>query len=96
VGRALALAYLSHAAVDDDRGDVLAALAAAASRHARAAALDAVAIAFTARNPLLTATARRFRHRSYPSVLAIANWPDGTACLRSLDGRLAHPEVAVL
>lgn len=96
VGQPLAFAYLSHAAVDDDRDDVMTALVTAACRHARAAGLDHVAIAFTARNALLGAIARRFRHRAYVSVLAVANWPDGDEHLRSLDGRLPHPELAVL
>jgi hypothetical protein len=96
IGQPLAFGYLSHAAVDDDRDEVIAALATAACRHARAAGLHDVAIAFTARNPLLGAIARRFHHRSFVSVLAVANWPDGDERLRSLDGRLPHPEVAVL
>jgi hypothetical protein len=96
VGQPLAFAYLSHAAVDDDRDDVMAALAAAACRQARTAGLDDVAIAVTAGHPLLGAIARGFRHRAYFRVLAVANWPDGDARLRSLDGRLPQPEVAVL
>jgi hypothetical protein len=96
VGQPLALGYLSHAAVDNDRDAVMIALVTAACRHARAAGLDDVAIAFSAGNPLLSAIARHFRHRPFVSVLAIANWPDGDERLRSLDGRLPHPEVAVL
>jgi hypothetical protein len=96
VGQLLAFAYLSHAAVDDDRDDILAALATAACRHARVAGLDDVAIAFSARNPLLGAISSRFRHRAFVSVLAVANWPDGDERLRSLDGRVPYPEVAVL
>ena len=45
-------------------------------------------------NPLLKAIARRFRHRSFVSVLAVANWPDGDERLRALDGRLSHPDGA--
>jgi hypothetical protein len=96
VGESLALAYLSHAAVDDDRVDILTALANAACGDARAAGLDQVAIAFAAGNPLLEAVGRCFRHRKFVSILAVANWPDGDERLRSLDGRLPHPEVAVL
>ena len=96
VGEPLALGYLSHAAVDADDDQVLAALMTAACQHGRAAGLDNVAIAFAARNPQLEAIARRFRHRAFVSVLAVANWPDGDHRLRLLDGRLPHPEVAVL
>jgi hypothetical protein len=96
VGRPLALAYLSHAAADYDRGVVMGALVTAACRHARAAGLDYAAIAFASRHPLLEPIARRFRHRAYRSVIAVAYWPDGDAHVRSLDGRVIQPEVAVL
>ena len=96
VGRALQFAYLSHAAVDDDRPDVLTALIAAACRRAHDARLDYVVTAFAARNPLLDAIARRFRHRELTSILAVAHWPDGHDLASSLDGRIPQPEVATL
>jgi hypothetical protein len=95
-GRTLQFAYLSHAAVDEDRPDVLTALIAAACRHAHEAGLDYVLTAFAVRNPLCEAVASRFRHREFASVLYVAYWSDGDDFAHSLDGRIFQPEVAVL
>jgi hypothetical protein len=95
-GAPLPFAYLSHAAVDDDRAEVFAALATAQCRRARAAGLGHVVAAFVRAHPFHDAIARGFRHRAYDSVLYGAAWADGEAHLAALDRRIPQPEVAVL
>ena len=96
VGTAMPFGYLSHIAVDEDREDVFAALVAEQCRRASAAGLSYVVAAFVGRHPFFTAIARQWRHRAYDSVLYIAAWSAADAIVRSLDGRILQPEVAVL
>jgi Acetyltransferase (GNAT) family len=90
-GHPLAHAYVSHVAVDGDEPRVFAALLAAARREARARGLAYVVTGFAAGHPLLPVAARGARR--YESVLYTVHWDGGTP---SFDGRLAHPEVALL
>jgi hypothetical protein len=92
LGEPLAQAHLSHVAVDGDDAGVLAALLAAAVGEARRAGLDYLTTGFAARHPLAEVVRRRHRPREYTSVLYAVHWGDPPA----LDGRLPHPEVAVL
>ena len=95
VGRRLEFAYLSHLAVDDDDADVAVALIAAARRRLPPD-IDCVATGVADDSPLLTAFRRAFRHREYHSLLYLAFWPDGECLAKTLDGRVPHPEVAIL
>ena len=88
--------YLSHAAVDDDRADVFAALVAEQRRRARVDGADHVVAGFPAEHPFHTVLARRFRSRTYDSVIYLAAWEDATRRRDELDGRVLQPEVAVL
>lgn len=95
VGRRLEFAYLSHLTVDDDNAEVAAALVAAA-RCRLAPEVDYVVTGIADGNPLLAAFRRIFRHREYRSLLYLAYWPDGERVVQMLDGRIPHPEVAIL
>jgi hypothetical protein len=96
VGEPLDFAYLSHLAVDEDRADVLERLVTAACRQSRDAGLSYVVLAFAASNPMLRVVRERFVHRKYVSVLYVGRWPEGERTAARLDGRIPHPEVAVL
>jgi hypothetical protein len=92
VGQPLAQVYLSHVAIDEDNPHVLAALLAAAMNDARRTGLDHAAIGFAARHPLSEVVRRFDRCREYVSVLYTVHWDNPPA----LDGRIPHPEVALL
>jgi len=92
VGEPLAHAHLSHVAVDDDDPQVLAALLAAAMEGARRDKLDCVTIGSAARHPLSEVVRRCYRCREYVSILYAVHWDQPP----TLDGRIPHPEVAVL
>jgi hypothetical protein len=96
VGQPFRLAYLSHAAVDMDRGDVLTALMTSACQKARARRLEFVAIGFDDRHPFCQLVARQFPHRIYRSVPHVACWTDGEPDARAITNALIQPEVAVL
>ena len=95
IGRALEFVYLSHVAIDDDRPEVIAALVSEA-RARLAPDVRYMVTAFSERSPLLAAISRLALHRAYRSVLYLACWPDGRQLVESIDGRLPHPEVAIL
>jgi hypothetical protein len=96
LGKPLALAYLSHIAVDGDDPEVLCALIEAARREAARDHLDYVAMGLAASNPMLSAVTSRFRPRCYSSMLYLAHWEDGLQAVASVDGRTPHVEVATL
>lgn len=92
VGEPLAQAHLSHVAVDDDNPHVLAALLAAAMGDARRIELDYLTIGFAVRHPLCEVVRRSYRCREYLSGLYAVHWDEPLA----IDGRIPHPEVALL
>lgn len=94
-GSTLALAYLSHLAVDGDREDVALALVSSALALARRRGLDYAALALAEGNPLLPAVARSFPARRLVSVLYLVQ-PRGAAATVTLDNRPLHVEVATL
>jgi len=94
VGEILALGFLSHIAVDDDRADVFAALVAAQCRRARGRGLAHVVAGFVPRHPFHAVLGGLGGARPYDSTLYLAGWDDGGA--PALDGRIAQPEVALL
>jgi hypothetical protein len=96
IGAALRCAFLSHAAVDEDRADVFLALVDEQRRRAAADGARHVVTAFAAGHPFHAALTRAVRSRTYDSVLYLSGWDDADRIVRSLDGRLFQPEVAVL
>jgi hypothetical protein len=96
VGRPLELAYLSHIAVDKDDPGVFAALVATQLQRGRKRGADYLVTGFPDQHPFQAVVRRRWAHRAYRSVIYSGYWPDGEAFVRSLDGRPAQPEVAIL
>ncbi|NND48477.1 MAG: hypothetical protein HKN55_12555 [Woeseiaceae bacterium] len=95
-GARLESAFLSHAAIAPDDEEALVALIAAASREALRRGIDYVMIAFADRNPLAKIVRKRFPCHSYVSMIYVVYWEDGAAAAAELDGRLPHPEMAIL
>jgi hypothetical protein len=95
-GTRLESAFLSHIAVNPDDGETLEALIVAACREASRRGLDYVMLAFAARNPLAGLIRKRFPCHNYPSMIYVVYWEDGAAAAGQLDGRIPHPEVAIL
>jgi len=89
-GRPLALGFLSHVAIDDDRADVLLALVAAARRVAAERGLRYLSLGFAARHPLTDAVRRAIHARELGSVLYLVGPP------ADLDDRVPHVEAATL
>ena len=96
VGSPLSFAFLSHLAADEEHADGFVHLVDAALATARQKGVQYLVLGLAARHPLAAVIARRFRHRRYVSQLYLAHWPDGDGFVRWLDGRVPHPEVAVL
>jgi len=95
-GAYLESAFLSHAAVEPDDPDTLVALIRQACWHALERGLDYVMIAFAERNPLSAVIRKRFLCHSYVSMIYVVYWEDGASEASKLDGRLPHPEMAIL
>lgn len=95
-GQPMRTAFLSHVAVDGDDGAILGTLLAAALQEAARTDLDSLALGFAERDPLGRAVTAGFACRRYASVLYTVHWEDGAAAVARLDGRIPHPEVAIL
>ncbi len=91
-GEPIALAHLAPLAVDGDEPRVLVALLRAALGAARAAGLEFLSVGFAARHPLAGVARRSCPGREYASTLYAVEWGGPAA----FDGRIAHPEVALL
>ena len=95
-GAKLESAFLSHMAVAPDDPDTLVALIREACCHALERGLDYVMIAVAERNPLSAVIRKRFPCHSYVSMVYVVYWDDGESEASKLDGRLPHPEMAIL
>jgi hypothetical protein len=95
-GTRLESAMLSHVAVEADDGDTLDALIRQACRQALERRLDYVMISFAERHPLSAVVQKRFPCYCYVSMIYVVYWEDGKAAADRLDGRMPHPEVAIL
>jgi hypothetical protein len=94
-GATVAMAYLSHVAVDGDDPETFLALVARARRIARARGVDWLVTGFVAGHPLLGPLLRAARPRTYRAILYAVGWaPDAPP--PALDGRRLHVEVATL
>ena len=92
VGEPIAFAHLAPLAVDDDEPAVLVALLRAALAAARDAGLEFLSVGLATRHPLVDVVRRACPGREYASTLYAVEWGDPAA----FDGRIAHPEVALL
>ena len=93
-GSTLNLAYLSHAAADGDRLELLLPLIKAARAWAAGTDIDYLVMGFAVANPLLDAVRRRFGGRSLNSVLYLVG--PASMSLHGLDRRIPHVECATL
>ena len=89
-------AYISHVAMDNDDPEVFAALFRTAYGRARRRKLTCVIAGFAARHPFLAALRRDYAAWTYASQLYTVHWPDAGGAAVVPDGRMPHPEVAVL
>lgn len=98
VGEALAIAFLSHIAVENDEPEFLLPLVSAARRLGRDRDLSGLVIGLSHRNRMTSPLKRAYRHRLYGSTLFAVQWPDRESidAVAGLDGRVTHPELAVL
>ena len=95
-GSALALAFLSHLAVDADRPETAVALIAAARARAAARGVELLSLGLARGNPMLPAVRRAFPARELVSVLYLVHRPEAAPAIGALGGRCPHLEVAVL
>ena len=95
-GSRLESAFLSHVACEADDGDTMEAMIRHACRQALERGLDYVMTAFAETHPLTAVIRDRFPCHSYASIVYVVYWEDGRVLAESLDGRVTHPEVAIL
>jgi len=95
-GQRLPHAYLSHLAVDGDDPGIFQALVEAAYTEAKERRYVYMVIGLAARHPWRSWLERRFKPRTYSSVLYVVFWEDGAEAVARLDGRMLHVEVALL
>jgi hypothetical protein len=95
-GARLESAYLSHLNVGPDDADAAVALVAAACREAAGRGLDYVMLGLDEANPLCVVLRARFPTHSYVSMVYVVYWEDGADAAVAIDGRMLHPEVAIL
>lgn len=94
VGQPIRSAWLSHLAVEqDDLGETLAVICAAAAR-ARAAGLESLMLGLAASDPRVEPLRRALKPIAYHSAVYTVDWRDGAA--DTLDDRPDNPEVALL
>jgi len=91
----LKLAYVSHVAVENDDPAIFAALLRGVAGSAGSRGVELLAIGMSNGNPLLRVVGRMYPCRRIESVLCLVH-DEGDAPCRPLDGRMAHPEIAVL
>jgi hypothetical protein len=95
-GSRLESAYLSHLNVDPDDVEGITALVASACRAAVARGLDYVMLGLAEAHPLYETIRATFTTHDYVSVVYVVYWEDGEQAATAIDGRLLHPEVAIL
>jgi hypothetical protein len=92
-GSVAPLAYLCVLAMNDNDPDEFLRLLEEALRSARQTDCRWLALGLAARHPFVPVLFRRYRPRTYESILYVVHEPGTTV---TLDGRLAHVEVALL
>lgn len=95
-GTRLESAFLSHVAVHPDDEETLVTLIVSACKAALSRGLDYVMLAFAGRDACADVIGKHFPCHKYPSMIYVVYWEDGAAAAEQLDGRIPHPEVAIL
>jgi len=95
-GARLESAFLSHVNVEPDDADAVVALVAAACREASTRGLDYVMLGLDEADPLAAVLGARFPTHRYVSRVYVVYWEDGAQAASEVDGRMLHPEVAIL
>jgi len=95
-GQNIQSAFLSHISVD--RGDeaALLALIRHAARQAATRGIDYLMLGLAERNPFCGLLQRRFSCHRFESMIYLVYWEDGREYASTIDGRIPHPEVAIL
>lgn len=94
VGGVFPQIFLSHLAVEKDDPETWAALLRTLLDEGKGKAYHVLGLA--ARHPALPLLRKRFRCLEYPTLLGVLGFEDGRALAESLDGRMAHVEIARL
>lgn len=95
-GRPINMAALSHFAVADGDGETFFALVDAVLEMAWQRSYDTVMLGIGTHNPWQGVVAKHYGAVEYLTQLFIAYWPDATREGLALDGRMLHPEAALL
>jgi hypothetical protein len=95
-GAGLNHAFLSHLAVSPDDSEAALALVRSACLEAGRRGIDYVLVGLAERNPLCRVLAGRFPCHRYTSIMYVVYWEDGKKAAEMIDGRLPHPELAIL
>lgn len=95
IGSRIPYVFISHVAVDGDDPEVFGGLLSNALASPAARGRVAV-LGFSVGHPLLAGVRDHYRCRAYDSILYTVAWDDAGETGVGLDGRVVHPEVALL
>lgn len=96
IGQALASAFVSHLAADQQDPRLLRDLVHSALSQAARRDIDYLLLGFDVRDPRLAILRKTFRPRELVSRLYAVHWNDGADLAAGLDDRLLAPDVALL
>lgn len=95
-GQNIQSAFLSHLSVDQGDEATLLALVRHAARHAATRGIDYLMLGFADRNPFSHLLQHHYSCHRYESMIYLVYWEDGREFASTIDGRIPHPEVAIL
>ena len=95
-GKNIQSAFLSHISVDQGDEAALLALIRGAARQAATRGIDYLMLGLADRNPFSRYLQKRFSCHRYESMIYLVYWEDGREYASTIDGRIPHPEVAIL
>ena len=95
-GQNIQSAFLSHVAVEQCDEEALLALTGFAARQAATRGIDYLVLGFADRDPFSHLVRKRFSCHRLESMIYLVYWDDGSEYASTIDGRIPHPEVAIL
>ena len=95
-GEQIQSAFISHLSVAPNDEESLLALLRHAALRAAEKGIDYLVVGFAKRNPLSQMVLKRFSCHQYESMMYVVYWDDGREIASTIDGRMPHPEVAIL